>query len=49
MRDEPILCGYQFKEGEYPYHNPNHLQEGLKSYYDKNLLADRVAYYLTGS
>ena len=42
---EPLLCGYQLKEGEYPYNNEYHAQEGLMSSYDPNIKADGVAYY----
>lgn len=42
---EPLLCGYQLKEGEYPYYNGSHAQDGLMGSYDPNLKIESVSYY----
>ncbi|GEM_PF-2618373 len=43
--DEPLLCGYQLKEGEYAYYNPEHKQEGLKNPSVTTGSADCVFYF----
>lgn len=43
--EEPHLCGYQLAEGEFPYNNPLHLQEGLGVAYDVNMEPGALFYY----
>ncbi len=43
--EQPVLCGYQLEEGEYPYGNEYHVQEGFTTSYDPATKANGVAFY----